>query len=104
MKNGDVMVSQTKSLSIREIAGEMRPRTIRKRGFVRVLQNCGFVQKLAPGEALEAKHRGVVYHIGLARQDQIRDDFAGGGRVHHAVSAEAVGKKESRRLGDGPQY
>src|SRR5208282_1744985 len=53
-------------------------------------------------EACEVQQRRVD-QVGLPSQNQIAQDFPGGGRVHHAVSAEAVGKEEAenfRRLAE----
>src|SRR6266404_6570901 len=58
------------------------------------------MQQLALGEALETENAHVIHNIGLSPEDQVRDDLACRGRVHNAVSAEAVGQKEAWDLSD----
>src|SRR6266481_9581080 len=46
----------------------------------------------------------MVHHGGGALQDEVGEDSAGGGRVHDAVSAEAVGEEEARYIGNRAEY
>src|SRR5437763_414178 len=64
----------------------------------RRLQECCLMQQFAFGELLKAKHFHVVYDVGFTLQNQIRDDLSSGGRMHHSVSAEAVGGEEAGNL------
>src|SRR5947207_2421519 len=63
------------------------------------LQQCGLMQQLASGEALEAQHRCIIHDVSFAAQDQVRKDLAGGGGMHHAMAAEAVGTEKSGYAG-----
>ena len=47
------------------------------------------MDKAALGKARQVEGAGVD-RVGVAAQDQIRQDLAGGGRVDHAVTAEAL--------------
>ena len=65
------------------------------------LQNGGFLDSPAFGETLHIQVFGVD-HAGLAMEDQVRENAARGGRMHHAVAAKAVGEIESTEVGRGP--
>ena len=48
-----------------------------------------FLQAIGSAEALDAELR-VVDEIGMAMEDQVRSDAAGGAGVHDPVAAKAV--------------
>lgn len=65
-------------------------------------ENGRFVKEAAFAEALDAE-RGDVDKAGAAVEDKIGEDAAGGGRVHDAVAAEAVGEVETLKLRDAAE-
>src|SRR4051812_12596642 len=62
-------------------------------------EQCGFVDRIALSEAAQAELVRVS-DLGATVQDQIGKDFPRRRRMHHAVSAEAVGEKKSRHFGN----
>src|SRR5215213_10127427 len=57
-------------------------------------ENRSLFEELAFGEALGAQRRGVE-EARFVVEDEVGKDAAGGGRVHDAVAAEAVGEEEA---------
>ena len=89
---------QAKDQQFHAVIDEGNPDLFRK---IFELQDGGFLDSPAFGETLHIQVVGVD-HAGLAMEDQVRENAARGGRMHHAVSAEAVGEVESTEVGRGP--
>ncbi len=53
------------------------------------------MQQFAFGETGRAEGVDIADHVSFAVQDQVSQNAAGCGRVHHTVSAEAVGAEEA---------
>ena len=64
-----------------------------------MLKHCGFVYQTAFGKARQVEGAGVD-QFGVAAQDEVREDAAGGRGMHDAMAAEAVGKVQTWDLGN----
>jgi hypothetical protein len=79
---------QTKDQQFHGVIDEGSPDLFRK---ISALQNGGFLDRPAVGETLHIQIFSV-YNAGLAVENQVGQNAAGGGRMHHPVPAETIGE------------
>src|SRR5216684_2907412 len=61
------------------------------------------MQQFTPRKTVIAQYRNIIHYIRFSLQNKVSKYLACCGRVHHSVSAETIGQKETGYSGNGTQ-